>query len=156
MRLQHAFLAALACAAALASADPIQPGASPAATRQAIQAAIDAAAAQSPAGTVTLGAGTFEIDAQLMITNGVELVGQGWDDTTIRQTANGQRVATLAGGAVSGYHALIASGTTAKQLANEKHARPVSVGALLLDHPLVNVVARHLPVKHPVGFLVDA
>ena len=99
MRLQHAFLAALACAAALASADPIRPGASPAATRQAIQAAIDAAAAQSPAGTVTLGAGTFEIDAQLMITNGVELVGQGWDDTTIRQTANGQRVATLAGGA---------------------------------------------------------
>ena len=99
MRLQHAFLAALACAAALASADPIQPGASPAATRQAIQAAIDAAAAQSPAGTVTLGAGTFEIDAQLMITNGVTLVGQGWDDTTLRQTANGQRVATLAGGA---------------------------------------------------------
>ena len=99
MRLQHAFLAALACAAALASADPIQPGASPAATRQAIQTAIDAAAAQSPAGTVTLGAGTFEIDAQLMITNGVALVGQGWDDTTLRQTANGQRVATLAGGA---------------------------------------------------------
>ncbi len=99
MRHQHAFLAALALAAGIASADPIQPGASPAATRQAIQAAIDAAAAQSPAGTVTLGAGTFEIDAQLMITNGVELVGQGWDDTTIRQTANGQRVATLAGGA---------------------------------------------------------
>jgi len=99
MRLQHAFLAALALAAGIASADPIQPGASPAATRQAIQAAIDAAAAQSPAGTVTLGAGLFEIDAQLMITNGVELVGQGWDDTTIRQTANGQRVATLAGGA---------------------------------------------------------
>ena len=99
MRLQHAFLAALALAAGIASADPIQPGASPAATRQAIQAAIDAAAAQSPAGTVTLGAGLFEIDAQLMVTNGVELVGQGWDDTTIRQTANGQRVATLAGGA---------------------------------------------------------
>ena len=99
MRLQHAFLAALAIAAGIASADPIQPGASPAATRQAIQAAIDAAAAQSPAGTVTLGAGTFEIDAQLMITNGVALVGQGWDDTTLRQTANGQRVATLAGGA---------------------------------------------------------
>ena len=99
MRIQHAFLAALVCAGRLASADPIQPGASPAATRQAIQAAIDAAAAQSPAGTVTLGAGTFEIDAQLMITNGVALVGQGWDDTTLRQTANGQRVATLAGGA---------------------------------------------------------
>ena len=103
MRLQHAFLAALACAAGLASADPIQPGASSAATRQAIQAAIDAAAAQSPAGTVTLGAGLFEIDAQLMVTNGVELVGQGWDDTIIKQvaataTAN-TRVVTLDGGA---------------------------------------------------------
>ncbi len=41
--------------------------------------------------------------------------------------------ALMAGGAVSGYHALIASGTTAKQIANEKHARPVSLGALLLD-----------------------
>ena len=99
MRLQHAFFAALLCAAGLAFGDPIQPGATPAATRQTIQEAIDAAAAQSPAGTVTLGAGTFEIDAQLMITNGVALVGQGWGDTTLRQTANGQRVATLAGGA---------------------------------------------------------
>ncbi len=99
MRLQHAFFAALLCAAGLAFGNPIQPGTTPAATRQAIQAAIDAAAAQSPAGTVTLGTGTFEIDAQLMITNGVALVGQGWNDTTIRQTANGQRVATLAGGA---------------------------------------------------------
>ena len=104
MRHQHAFLAALALAAGIASADPIQPGASPAATRQAIQAAIDAAAAQSPAGTVTLGAGLFEIDAQLMVTNGVTLVGQGWDDTIIKQvaataTAN-TRVVTLESGAV--------------------------------------------------------
>ena len=53
--------------------------------------------------------------------------------------------ATLAGGAVSGYHALIASGTTAKQLANEKHARPVSVGALLLD-ALLAIIADAPPV----------
>ena len=32
------------------------------------------------------------------------------------------------GGAVSGYNALIASGTTSKQLANEKHARAVGAG----------------------------
>ena len=48
--------------------------------------------------------------------------------------------AVLAGGAVSGYHALIAAGTTSKQLANEKHARGVSVGALLLD-ALLAVIA---------------
>ncbi len=96
MRPQHAFLAALALAAGLASAD-LQPAASPAATRQRIQSAIDTAANASPAGTVTLGAGLFEIDAQLMVTGGVTLVGQGWDDTVLGQTA-ADRVATLEGG----------------------------------------------------------
>ena len=101
MRLQHAFLAALALAAGPASADPIQPAATPAATRQAIQAAIDAAANASPAGTVTLGAGTFQIDAQLMVTGGVTVVGQGWQNTVIRQTTSGAtaRCATVSGGA---------------------------------------------------------
>jgi carbon starvation protein len=44
------------------------------------------------------------------------------------------------GGAVSGYNALIASGTTAKQLANEKHARPVAVGAVILNALLALIV----------------
>ena len=87
--------AALLVAAPSAFAD-VQPAGTPAATRQAIQNAIDAAAPTG--GTVTLGAGTFEIDAQLMVTNGVTLVGQGWDSTIIRQTAT-DRVATLAGDA---------------------------------------------------------
>lgn len=92
--------AALLVAAPSAFAD-VQPAGTPAATRQAIQAAIDAAAAQSPAGTVTLSAGTFEIDAQLMVTNGVTLQGQGWDSTIIKQTATGndKRCATVDGGA---------------------------------------------------------
>ena len=77
----------------------IQPVAGdPAATRSLIQAEIDAAARMEPAGTVGLGAGLFEIDAQLMVTNGVTLVGRGWELTTIRQTANA-RCATVSGGA---------------------------------------------------------
>ena len=44
------------------------------------------------------------------------------------------------GSAVSGYNALIASGTTAKQLANEKHARPVSVGSVMLNALLALIV----------------
>ncbi len=44
------------------------------------------------------------------------------------------------GGAVSGYNALIASGTTAKQLANEKHARTVSVGSVMLNALLALIV----------------
>ncbi len=55
----------------------------PAATRQAIQAAIDAAAPTH--GTVTLASGLFEIDAQLNVTSGVKIVGQGWESTVIKQ-----------------------------------------------------------------------
>ena len=44
------------------------------------------------------------------------------------------------GGAVSGYNALIASGTTSKQLANEKHARPVAVGSAALNALLALIV----------------
>ncbi len=90
--------AALLVAAPSAFAD-VEPAGNPTATRQAIQAAIDAAAPTG--GTVTLGAGTFEIDAQLMVTNGVTLVGQGWDSTIIKQTATGndKRCATVDGNA---------------------------------------------------------
>jgi len=36
-------------------------------------------------------------------------------------------------GACSGTHAIIASGTTSKQLANERHIRPVAYGGMLLE-----------------------
>ena len=64
-------------------ADAIKPGASASANRQTIQDAIDAAAPTH--GTVTLGSGLFEIDAQLNVTGGVTLVGQGWENTVIKQ-----------------------------------------------------------------------
>ena len=40
---------------------------------------------------------------------------------------------TIACGACSGFHSLVASGTTAKQLATEKHIRPVAYGGMLLE-----------------------
>ncbi|MBX3441573.1 MAG: carbon starvation protein A [Planctomyces sp.] len=40
---------------------------------------------------------------------------------------------TIACGACSGFHALIASGTTSKQLKTESDARPVAYGAMLLE-----------------------
>lgn len=52
-----------------------------------IQDLIDAAAAASPAGTVALSAGTFYVNAQLNVTNGVTLAGQGWTNTVIKQVA---------------------------------------------------------------------
>ena len=56
----------------------------PSATWKAIQDAIDAAAPTH--GTVTLASGLFEINAQLNVTSGVTLVGQGWENTVIKQT----------------------------------------------------------------------
>jgi len=40
---------------------------------------------------------------------------------------------TIACGACSGFHALVASGTTAKQVASEKHLRPVAYGGMLVE-----------------------
>jgi len=46
---------------------------------------------------------------------------------------------TIACGAVSGFHSLVASGTTAKQLDNEGHARPVGYGSMLTEGVLAIV-----------------
>lgn len=43
---------------------------------------------------------------------------------------------TVACGAVSGFHSLVASGTTAKQLDRESHARPVAYGGMLIETAL--------------------
>lgn len=40
---------------------------------------------------------------------------------------------TVACGAVSGFHALVASGTTAKQLSNEGHAKRIGYGSMLIE-----------------------
>ncbi len=40
---------------------------------------------------------------------------------------------TIACGSVSGFHALVASGTTPKMLANERDARPIGYGSMLME-----------------------
>lgn len=40
---------------------------------------------------------------------------------------------TVACGAISGFHSLVSSGTTSKQLDKEKHARPIAYGGMLLE-----------------------
>ncbi len=46
---------------------------------------------------------------------------------------------TVACGAISGYHSVVASGTTAKQLDRESHARPIGYGGMLVES-LVSVL----------------
>lgn len=40
---------------------------------------------------------------------------------------------TVACGAVSGFHSLVASGTTSKQISNEKHMLPIAFGGMLME-----------------------
>ncbi|MBU1244137.1 carbon starvation protein A [Myxococcota bacterium] len=40
---------------------------------------------------------------------------------------------TVACGALSGFHSLVASGTTSKQLDNERHAQPIGFGGMLIE-----------------------
>ena len=56
----------------------------------------------------------------------------------------------LAGTGVSGFHALVASGTSAKQLGNEKHAKLIGVGGALLT-VLVSVLALLAAAMLPGG-----
>ena len=46
---------------------------------------------------------------------------------------------TVACGACSGFHSLVASGTTAKQLANERHVRPIAYGGMLFEGVLAMI-----------------
>jgi len=46
----------------------------------------------------------------------------------------------IACGAISGFHALVAGGTSAKQLSTEKHAKVIGYGAMLLESLLAVIV----------------
>ena len=100
------FLSALIGVAGVSFSDVIAPSDDAAENTAVIQAALDAASREAVPGTVTIGEGTFEINAQLMVTGGVTLVGQGWEKTIIKQTTIGSgdnadngRCATVSGGA---------------------------------------------------------
>ena len=60
---------------------------------------------------------------------------------------------TVACGACSGFHALVASGTTSKQLDNERHIRPVGYGAMLVEGILALVAITTVAVLPKAEYL---
>lgn len=61
---------------------------------------------------------------------------------------------TIACGAVSGFHSLISSGTSSKQIKSEKHMLPISFGAMLMES-LLGVVALIAVSSFAVGAAAD-
>lgn len=57
---------------------------------------------------------------------------------------------TIACGAISGFHALVASGTTSKMLSKESDARPIGYGAMLMEG-LVGITALIAATSMPVN-----
>src|SRR6185436_10020381 len=57
---------------------------------------------------------------------------------------------TIMCGAISGFHALVSSGTTPKMIKNEKDARTIGYGAMLIEG-LVGCVAMIAAATLPVG-----
>src|SRR5213596_1193177 len=57
---------------------------------------------------------------------------------------------TIMCGAISGFHALVSSGTTPKMIARESHARTIGYGAMLIEG-LVGVVAMIAAATLPIG-----
>ena len=62
---------------------------------------------------------------------------------------------TIACGSVSGFHALVSSGTSSKQIRNEKHMLPVSFGAMLLES-LLAVIALITVASFAAGEAAEA
>lgn len=75
-------------------------------------------------GILVAGAGGAAIDAPAVAGGDVtEALGSMWPFLFV----------TIACGSVSGAHALIAGGTTSKQIASERHLRPIGYGGMLLE-----------------------
>jgi carbon starvation protein len=83
------------------------------------------------AGILIAGFNGLTINAPLTSLDvGVEKLGPIWPFLFI----------TIACGAISGFHALVSGGTTSKQLAKEKQARPIGYGGMLLEGVLAVLV----------------
>jgi len=65
-------------------------------------------------------------------------VFRGWQDAQLGYLFPALFI-TVACGAMSGFHSIVASGTTSKQLANECDARPVAYGGMLIEGVLAVV-----------------
>ena len=58
----------------------------------------------------------------------------GWEDQiTSLGTIFPALFVTIACGAISGFHSLVGSGTTSKQLDHERDAKPIAYGGMLIE-----------------------
>lgn len=62
---------------------------------------------------------------------------------------------TVACGAISGFHSLVASGTTAKQIDNEKHILPIGYGGMLIECVIAIIALVCVGILYSNGSMPD-
>ncbi len=62
---------------------------------------------------------------------------------------------TVACGAISGFHSLVASGTTAKQIDNEKHILPIGYGGMLIECVIAIIALVCVGILYTNGSMPD-
>ena len=63
---------------------------------------------------------------------------------------------TVACGAISGFHSLVSSGTTSKQLDKESHAKPIAYGGMLLECVLAVITICAIAYARQIGHTAGA
>ena len=87
---------------------------------------------------------------------GLVAIGDGVNAAGIRQPIFPVLFTTIACGAISGFHSLVSSGTTSKQLDKETDAKPIAYGGMLLECVLAVITLVAIAYARQTGHTAGA
>ena len=87
---------------------------------------------------------------------GLVAIGDGMNAAGIKQPIFPVLFTTIACGAISGFHSLVASGTTSKQLDKETDAKPIAYGGMLLECVLAVITLVAIAYARQTGHTAGA
>ena len=88
--------------------------------------------------------------------NMVDSIGDGMNAAGIKQPIFPVLFTTIACGAISGFHSLVSSGTTSKQLDKETDAKPIAYGGMLLECVLAVITLVAIAYARQTGHTAGA
>ena len=87
---------------------------------------------------------------------GLVAIGDGMNAAGIKQPIFPVLFTTIACGAISGFHSLVSSGTTSKQLDKETDAKPIAYGGMLLECVLAVITLVAIAYARQTGHTAGA
>ena len=87
---------------------------------------------------------------------GLTMIGDGVNAAGVKQPIFPVLFTTIACGAISGFHSLVSSGTTSKQLDKETDAKPIAYGGMLLECVLAIITLVAIAYARQTGHTAGA